>query len=128
MPCLTDSDASSVSRGGSQHDVVLSRRSVRDAVARIYRYGASSVRDRGITTDGAGLVSLLGRRDGQSSVDQVPQARERSQSDSARPTTEVVMSSTAETASEIRPFQVDVPDDELADLRRRIAATRLPTK
>jgi pimeloyl-ACP methyl ester carboxylesterase len=36
------------------------------------------------------------------------------------------MSSTAETASEIRPFQVDIPEDELADLRRRITATRWP--
>ena len=38
------------------------------------------------------------------------------------------MSSTAETASEIRPFQVDTPEDELADLRRRVAATRWPRK
>jgi pimeloyl-ACP methyl ester carboxylesterase len=38
------------------------------------------------------------------------------------------MSSTAETASEIRPFRVDVPEDELTDLRRRIAATRWPEK
>ncbi len=28
----------------------------------------------------------------------------------------------------IRPFQVDVPDEALADLRRRLAATRWPTK
>jgi pimeloyl-ACP methyl ester carboxylesterase len=34
---------------------------------------------------------------------------------------------TTETPS-IRPFQVDVPDEELAELRRRIAATRWPTK
>src|SRR3954447_26930268 len=38
------------------------------------------------------------------------------------------MSSTVETASEIRPFQVDVPEEELADLRRRIAETRWPSK
>jgi pimeloyl-ACP methyl ester carboxylesterase len=38
------------------------------------------------------------------------------------------MSSTVETATEIRPFHLDVPEDELADLRRRIAATRWPTK
>ena len=38
------------------------------------------------------------------------------------------MSSTAETASEIRPFQVDIPEDDLADLRRRVAATRWPSK
>jgi pimeloyl-ACP methyl ester carboxylesterase len=38
------------------------------------------------------------------------------------------MSSTVETVTEIRPFQVDIPEDELADLRRRIAATRWPSK
>jgi hypothetical protein len=38
------------------------------------------------------------------------------------------MSSTAGTSSEIRPFQVDIPEAELADLRRRIAATRLPSE
>jgi pimeloyl-ACP methyl ester carboxylesterase len=38
------------------------------------------------------------------------------------------MSSTVETANEIRPFQVDVPDEALDDLRRRIAATRWPTR
>ena len=38
------------------------------------------------------------------------------------------MSSTAETANEIRPFHVDIPDEALDDLRRRIAATRWPTK
>jgi pimeloyl-ACP methyl ester carboxylesterase len=31
-------------------------------------------------------------------------------------------------APSIRPFRVDVPDEELAELRRRIAATRWPTK
>ncbi len=31
-------------------------------------------------------------------------------------------------ANDIRRFHVDVPDDELAELRRRIAATRWPTK
>jgi hypothetical protein len=38
------------------------------------------------------------------------------------------MSSTAQTATEIRPFKVSVSDDELADLRRRIAATRWPDR
>jgi pimeloyl-ACP methyl ester carboxylesterase len=38
------------------------------------------------------------------------------------------MSSTVETATEIRPFQVDVPEEELAELRRRIAAARWPSK
>ncbi len=38
------------------------------------------------------------------------------------------MSSTAESATEIRPFRVDMPDEAIAPLRRRIAATRLPSK
>jgi pimeloyl-ACP methyl ester carboxylesterase len=46
----------------------------------------------------------------------------------ATPTTEVVMSSTGETAIEIRPFHVDISDEALEDLRRRIAATNWPEK
>jgi pimeloyl-ACP methyl ester carboxylesterase len=38
------------------------------------------------------------------------------------------MSTTVDTAVDIRPFQVEVPDERLADLRRRIEATRLPSK
>jgi pimeloyl-ACP methyl ester carboxylesterase len=38
------------------------------------------------------------------------------------------MSSTVETAIDIRPFHVDVPDEALEDLRRRIAATNWPEK
>jgi pimeloyl-ACP methyl ester carboxylesterase len=38
------------------------------------------------------------------------------------------MSTTVETATEIRAFQLEIPEDQLADLRRRIAATRWPTK
>ena len=38
------------------------------------------------------------------------------------------MSNTVETATEIRTFQVDVPQEQLDDLRRRIEATRWPTK
>ena len=38
------------------------------------------------------------------------------------------MSTTIETAIEIHPFHVDVPEEELTDLRRRIAATRWPEK
>jgi pimeloyl-ACP methyl ester carboxylesterase len=38
------------------------------------------------------------------------------------------MSSTVEDATEIRPFHVDVPEDALDDLRRRIAATNWPEK
>jgi pimeloyl-ACP methyl ester carboxylesterase len=36
--------------------------------------------------------------------------------------------STVETAIEIRPFHVDIPQEHLDDLRRRIAATRWPEK
>src|SRR5262245_49217831 len=43
-------------------------------------------------------------------------------------TTEVLMSSTTDTAAEIAPFEVHVPDEELADLRRRVAATRWPSR
>jgi pimeloyl-ACP methyl ester carboxylesterase len=35
---------------------------------------------------------------------------------------------TVETATEIRPFQVEIPEGEIDDLRRRIAATRWPSK
>ena len=38
------------------------------------------------------------------------------------------MSAAVETAIEVRPFQIDISDDALADLRRRIAATRWPSK
>jgi pimeloyl-ACP methyl ester carboxylesterase len=38
------------------------------------------------------------------------------------------MSTSVETGSEIRPFHADIPEDELADLRRRILATRWPHK
>ena len=38
------------------------------------------------------------------------------------------MSSTVETAVDIRPFHVDIPDEALDDLRRRIAATQWPEK
>jgi pimeloyl-ACP methyl ester carboxylesterase len=38
------------------------------------------------------------------------------------------MSTTVETATAIRPFTVDIPEEELAELRRRIAATRWPSK
>jgi hypothetical protein len=41
---------------------------------------------------------------------------------------EVVMSSTVETANEIRPFHVDIPEEELVELRRRIAAARWPSR
>jgi pimeloyl-ACP methyl ester carboxylesterase len=38
------------------------------------------------------------------------------------------VSTTVETATEIRPFQVDIPKEQIDDLRRRIAATRWPSK
>ena len=38
------------------------------------------------------------------------------------------MSTRVETASEIRPFHVEIPEEELVELRRRIAATRWPSK
>src|SRR5512132_3517719 len=38
------------------------------------------------------------------------------------------MSSTVETATEIRAFNVEIPQEQIDDLRRRIAATRLPSK
>jgi pimeloyl-ACP methyl ester carboxylesterase len=40
----------------------------------------------------------------------------------------IVMTSAAETAIDIRPFQVEIPEAELAELRRRIEATRWPSK
>jgi pimeloyl-ACP methyl ester carboxylesterase len=38
------------------------------------------------------------------------------------------MRTTGETANEIRPFHVEVPEEELAELRRRIAAARWPSR
>jgi pimeloyl-ACP methyl ester carboxylesterase len=38
------------------------------------------------------------------------------------------MSTTGETANDIRPFQVDIPEEALDDLRRRIAAARWPSR
>src|SRR5215468_6539400 len=38
------------------------------------------------------------------------------------------MSTTVGTATEIRPFHVDIPDEKLAELRRRIEATRWPSR
>jgi hypothetical protein len=38
------------------------------------------------------------------------------------------MSSASETAIDMRPFQVEIPEEELAELRRRIKATRWPSK
>jgi pimeloyl-ACP methyl ester carboxylesterase len=38
------------------------------------------------------------------------------------------MSTSVETTTEIRPFEVEIPEEEIAELRRRIAATRWPSK
>ena len=38
------------------------------------------------------------------------------------------MSSSVETATAVRPFQVEIPAEKIDDLRRRIAATRWPSK
>ena len=38
------------------------------------------------------------------------------------------MSATADIANEVRPFQIEIPEEQIDDLRRRIAATRWPTK
>jgi pimeloyl-ACP methyl ester carboxylesterase len=38
------------------------------------------------------------------------------------------MGSTVETAIDIRPFHVEIAEEELAELRRRVAATRWPSK
>jgi pimeloyl-ACP methyl ester carboxylesterase len=38
------------------------------------------------------------------------------------------MSTTVETAAEIQPFRVEIPEAQIDDLRRRIAATRWPSK
>jgi pimeloyl-ACP methyl ester carboxylesterase len=38
------------------------------------------------------------------------------------------MSTTVETASEIRPFHVEIPDERIDDLRERIETTRWPTR
>ena len=38
------------------------------------------------------------------------------------------MSTTVQTATEIRPFNVDIPEEKIAELRRRIGARRLPSR
>src|SRR5690242_8984726 len=38
------------------------------------------------------------------------------------------MSTTVETATDIRPFHIDFSEEEIAELRRRVEATRWPTK
>src|SRR5262245_64452631 len=38
------------------------------------------------------------------------------------------MSTTVESVIDIRPFQVEIPDEKVADLRRRIGGTLWPSK
>ena len=38
------------------------------------------------------------------------------------------MGTAAETATDVRPFHLEIPDEQLAELRRRIEATRWPSK
>src|ERR671933_2505850 len=38
------------------------------------------------------------------------------------------MSTTVDTATDIRTFRIDIADEQVDDLRRRIAATRLPSR
>src|SRR5216110_1935388 len=38
------------------------------------------------------------------------------------------MSATVQSATDIRPFHVDIPEEKVAELRRRIAAIRWPSK
>ncbi len=38
------------------------------------------------------------------------------------------MSTTVQTTLDIRPFQLEVPEEKVADLRRRLEATRWPSK
>ena len=38
------------------------------------------------------------------------------------------LGSAADTGADIRPFQVEIPEEELAELRRRVAATRWPSE
>src|SRR4029450_5207530 len=40
----------------------------------------------------------------------------------------VVMTTTVQTATEIRPFRVEIHEEQIDDLRRRIATTRWPSK
>ena len=37
------------------------------------------------------------------------------------------MSTSVQTTTEIRPFHAEIPEEKLAELRRRIAATRRPS-
>jgi Epoxide hydrolase N terminus len=38
------------------------------------------------------------------------------------------MTGTVETATEIRPFHIDIPQEEIDELRRRVSTTRWPTR
>jgi pimeloyl-ACP methyl ester carboxylesterase len=45
-----------------------------------------------------------------------------------RQRSEVVMSASVETATEIRPFQIEIPEEQIREVRGRLAATRWPSK
>jgi Epoxide hydrolase N terminus len=49
-------------------------------------------------------------------------------SSASTPEAEVVIGIAAETGTDVRPFRVGIPEAELAELRRRMAATRWPSK
>jgi hypothetical protein len=61
-----------------------------------------------------------------SSLGEAVQRRERSSRVPADRSREVDMSNTVETAIDIRPFHIEVSEEALDDLRRRINATRWP--
>src|SRR5436190_19967801 len=66
------------------------------------------------------LARPVGVGSGSSTGEEVPETH--------LPVTEVVMSTTVQTATDIRPFQVDIADEALEDLRRRVEATQWPEK
>jgi hypothetical protein len=114
------------------------RQRVKDA-AEAYRYGYRQRGGRdGMTVVAAptGLLSIPGRVQGRSArvtISRPGRSRTSSPRRSAQRSAhcgskEVVMSATVESARDIRPFHVDVPQEELDDLRRRIGATNWPEK
>jgi pimeloyl-ACP methyl ester carboxylesterase len=48
-------------------------------------------------------------------------------SSSSIPEAEVVVDTAAESAADVRPFQVEIPEEALAELRRRVETTRWPS-
>ena len=99
-------------------------------------FSGTSARAQGLTSarhdtrcrrQSRSAAPVLGARDpGASSRSPARLARSRSMS--AGPTPTVVVGSTTTTEREIRPFTIDVPDAQLADLRDRVAATKWPDR